>query len=96
MEKNYPYLFPQLNTIINLNCSDDFIIDKEFNEAIENRNLSYKEYVNALCEAFPVVKSNNDLNLLYEIAYIIEQLYNKWSTQKMSHQLLILEIAKII
>ena len=76
MEKNYPYLFPQLNTIINLNCSDDFIIDKEFNEAIENRNLSYKEYVNALCEAFPVVKSNNDLNLLYEIAYIIEQLYN--------------------
>ena len=76
METDYPNLFPQLNTLVNINCSDDFITNTQFEKAIKNKNSNYKEYVNALCEVFPVVKSNNDLNLLFEIAYIIEQLYN--------------------
>ena len=81
IEYSYKYLFPPLNEIISLNCSEkDFIKDEEFIEACNILNISYDTFVESLCEVFPVAKTNSDINILNEILYMTEGFYRVFKT----------------
>jgi len=81
IEYSYKYLFPPLNEIISLNCSEkDFIKDEEFIEACNTLNISYDTFVESLCEVFPVAKTNSDINILNEILYMTEGFYRVFKT----------------
>ena len=74
-EKNHKNLFPTINNYININCSDEnFFEDSKFSFLGKN----YKEYIKGLCEFFPVMKSGNDIAILYEISYKFELLYRQF------------------
>jgi hypothetical protein len=80
IEYSYKYLFPPLNEIITLNCSEQYIEDEEFMEACQSLNISYEEFVKSLCEVFPVAKTNSDINILNEILYMTEGFYRVFKT----------------
>ena len=80
IEYLYSYLFPPLNTFTKLNCSEPYIQDENFIEAGNILYMDYNEYIKALCDVFPVAKTNNDLNILYEILYMTEELYRNFQT----------------
>jgi hypothetical protein len=83
IEYSYKYLFPPLNEIISLNCSnEDYITDEEFIEACTSLNTTYKQFVSSLCEVFPVAKTNSDINILNEILYMTEGFYRVFKTGK--------------
>ena len=75
-EKNHKNLFPPINNFININCSDEnFFEEDKFSASAKKLGKNYKEYIKGLCEFFPVMKSGNDIAILYEIAYKLELLY---------------------
>jgi hypothetical protein len=80
IEYLYSYLFPPLNTFTKLNCSETYIQDESFIEAGNILYMDYNEYIRALCDVFPVAKTNNDFNILYEILYMTEELYRNFQT----------------
>ena len=73
-------LFPPINIFTKLNCSESYIQDENFIEAANILYMDYNEYIRALCDVFPVAKTNNDLNILYEILYMTEELYRNFET----------------
>ena len=75
-------LFPPLNLITSLNCSNKYIQDEHFIEASKNLTINYDDYIKALCDVFPVAKTNNDNNILYEILYMTEEFYRNFQTDK--------------
>ena len=81
IEHLYSNLFPPLNLITNLDCSQPYIKDENFMTAAEELNVNYDDYIKAICEAFPVAKTNNDNNILYEILYMTEEFYRNFKTE---------------
>ena len=73
-------LFPPLNQFKKLDCSDQYIQDVDFVKASTNLGISYDTYIKSLCEAFPVAKTNNDNNILYEILYMTEEFYRNYQS----------------
>ena len=80
IEFSYDNLFPPLHSVINLNCSEEYIQDEYFIKAAESLNTKYDDFVKSLCEVFPVAKTNDDNNLLYEILYMTEGFYRNFRT----------------
>ena len=80
IEYVYSYLFSPLNEIVNLDCSKTYIQDEDFIRASNSLNTSYDEYILKLCEIFPVAKTNSDINILYEILFMIEGFYRTYKT----------------
>ena len=85
IEHSYSNLFPPLNLITNLDCSKPYIQDENFITAAEQLNVNYDDYIKALCEAFPVAKTNNDNNILYEILYMTEEFYRNFKTESFEY-----------
>ena len=74
IEYLYPNLFPPINTFQKLNCSETYIQDESFILAANSLNVDYNQYIKALCDVFPVAKTNNDNNILYELLYVTDKL----------------------
>ena len=86
IEHSYSNIFPPLNLITNLNCSQkDYIQDENFLRAAKLLDTNYDEYIKALCEVFPVAQTNNDNNILYEILYMTEQFFRNFKTESFEY-----------
>ena len=86
IEKKYNNIFPRLNQKINLNCSENIINDayfqKAFIEGFNKNENDYQNYGKALCKLFPVASTGSDSNIMLEILYNCEILYQKYKPNK--------------
>ena len=82
IEKKYNNIFPRLDQKVNLNCSqyliEDSYFQKAFMEGFNKNEQSYQNYGKALCKLFPVASTGSDSNILLEILYNCEILYQKY------------------
>ena len=86
IEYTHSNLFPPLNEITNINCDQpSYIQDEHFIEASNILNSNYDDYIKYLCEVFPVAKTSNDNNIIYEILYMTEGFYRNFETGSFEH-----------
>ena len=79
IELDHKDIFPPLYDIINLDCSQGMINDQYFQLVFEDyADIDYNDYFKAICKAFPVATTGNDNTMLFEVLYMIDQLYNKF------------------
>ena len=78
IELNHKDIFPAIYEKVELNCSKEMIPDDYFVLALQNSDISYNEYFKEICEMFPVATTGNDNTMLFEVLYMIDQLYNKF------------------
>ena len=78
IELEHKNMFPALYDIINLDCSQGMMEDNYFESATEILNVSYNEYFKVICSAFPVATTGNDNVMLFEVLYMIDQLYHRF------------------
>ena len=79
IELEHKNIFPALYDIINLNCSQGMIPDEYFQLVFEDyENYDYNDYFKVICKVFPVATTGNDNTMLFEVLYMIDQLYNKF------------------
>ena len=81
IELEHKDIFPALYDIINLDCSQGMIPDEYFQLVFDDykeQNINYNEYFKVICKAFPVATTGNDNTMLFEVLYMIDQLYNKF------------------
>ena len=81
IELEHKDIFPALYDIINLDCSQEMIPDEYFELVFADyneENINYKEYFKVICKAFPVATTGNDNTMLFEVLYMIDQLFNKY------------------
>ena len=81
IELEHKDIFPALYDIINLDCSQGMIADEYFQLVFDDyveENINYNEYFKVICKAFPVATTGNDNTMLFEVLYMIDQLYNKF------------------
>ena len=86
IENKYNNIFPRLNQKTNLNCSISIIEDSYFQRAImegfDKTKDDYQNYGKALCKLFPVASTGSDSNIMLEILYNCEILYQKYKPNK--------------
>jgi hypothetical protein len=86
MEKKYNNIFPRLNQVVNLNCSINIIEDAYFIKALveefNKKENDFQDYGRALCKLFPVASTGSDSNIMLEILYNCEILYQKYKPNK--------------
>jgi hypothetical protein len=86
IEKKYNNIFPRLNQRVNLNCSasiiEDAYLQKAFFEGFNKNENDYQNYGKALCKLFPVASTGSDSNIMLEILYNCEILYQKYKPNK--------------
>ena len=86
IEKKYNNIFPRLNQRVNLNCSvsiiEDAYLQKAFFEGFNKNEEDYQNYGKALCKLFPVASTGSDSNIMLEILYNCEVLYQKYKPNK--------------
>ena len=79
IELEHKDIFPALYDIINLDCSQGMIPDEYFQLVFDDyENIDYNDYFKVICKAFPVATTGNDNTMLFEVLYMIDQLYNKF------------------
>ena len=81
IELEHKDIFPALYDIINLDCSQGMIPDEYFGLVFDDykeTNINYDDYFKVICKAFPVATTGNDNTMLFEVLYMIDQLYNKY------------------
>ena len=78
IELEHKNMFPALYDIINLDCSQGMMEDNYFESATKILNVSYNEYFKVICSAFPVATTGNDNTMLFEVLYMIDQLYHRF------------------
>ena len=78
IELEHKNMFPALYDIINLDCSQGMMSDDYFESASRILNISYNEYFKVICSAFPVATTGNDNTMLFEVLYMIDQLYHRF------------------
>ena len=79
IELEHKDIFPALYDIINLDCSQGMIPDEYFQLVFDDYDdINYNEYFKVICKAFPVATTGNDNTMLFEVLYMIDQLYNKF------------------
>ena len=85
IELEHKDIFPALYDIINLDCSQGMIEDEYFGLVFDDYtdpNITYDKYFKVICKAFPVATTGNDNTMLFEVLYMIDQLYNKFEKLK--------------
>ena len=86
IEKKYNNIFPRLNQKINLNFSVSIIKDAYLQNALiqgfDKTEEDYQNYGKALCKLFPVASTGSDSNIMLEILYNCELLYQKYKPNK--------------
>ena len=80
IEKEYPNLFPKIGDIINLNCTENPLPDIYLSLAFPDLE-TYYNYYKALCYLYPVTYSGSDTNIIMEILYEVEKMYQKFRQQ---------------
>ena len=82
IEKKYNNIFPRLGQKVNLNCTEGMIVDtyfqKAFVEGFNKNENDYQNYGRALCKLFTVASTGSDSNIILEILYNCELLYQKY------------------
>ena len=81
VELEHKDIFPALYDIINLNCSQGMIPDEYFSLVFDDyveKSINYDDYFKVICKVFPVATTGNDNTMLFEVLYMIDQLYNKF------------------
>jgi len=81
IELEHKDIFPALYDIVNLDCSQGMIPDEYFQLVFDDykeENINYDEYFKVICKVFPVATTGNDNTMLFEVLYMIDQLYNKY------------------
>ena len=78
IELEHKNMFPAIYDIINLDCSQGMIEDDYFESATEILNVDYNDYFKVICSAFPVATTGNDNTMLFEVLYMIDQLYHRF------------------
>ena len=83
IELEHKDIFPPLYDQVEMNCSRDMIEDEYFGLVFEDYkdkdpNINYKDYFKVICQVFPVATTGNDNTMLFEVLYMIDQLYNKF------------------
>ena len=81
IELEHKDIFPAIYEKVNLNCSQEMIPDEYFNLVFDDKSVAdydYNEYFKVICKAFPVATTGNDNTMLFEVLYMIDQLYNKF------------------
>ena len=78
IELEHKNMFPAIYDIINLDCSQGMMEDNYFESATKILNVSYNEYFKVICSAFPVATTGNDNVMLFEVLYMIDQLYHQF------------------
>ena len=81
IELEHKNIFPALYDIINLDCSKGMIPDEYFQLVFDDykeENINYNEYFKVICKVFPVATTGNDNTMLFEVLYMIDQLFNKY------------------
>jgi hypothetical protein len=78
IELEHKNMFPALYDIINLDCSQGMMEDNYFESASKILNIDYNEYFKVICSAFPVATTGNDNTMLFEVLYMIDQLYHRF------------------
>ena len=86
IEKKYNNIFPRLNQKVNLDCRQGIIVDtyfqKAFVEGFNKNEGDYQNYGRALCKLFPVASTGSDSNIMLEILYNCELLYQKYKPNR--------------
>ena len=79
IELEHKDIFPALYDIVNLDCSQGMIPDEYFTLVFNDySNINYDEYFKVICKVFPVATTGNDNTMLFEVLYMIDQLFNKY------------------
>ena len=78
IELEHKNMFPALYDIINLDCSKGMMSDDYFESATKILKVDYNEYFKVICSAFPVATTGNDNTMLFEVLYMIDQLYHRF------------------
>ena len=78
IELNHKDIFPAIYELVDLDCSKEMIPDNYFQKALESSNINYADYFKEICQMFPVATTGNDNTMLFEVLYMIDQLYNKF------------------
>ena len=81
IELEHKDIFPAIYEKVNLNCSQSMIPDEYFDLVFDDKSVAdydYNEYFKVICKAFPVATTGNDNTMLFEVLYMIDQLYNKF------------------
>ena len=77
IEREHSNIFPQLGDVINLNCTDEILPDEYFEKSLGSYE-TYEEYYKAICQMLPVASSGSDTNIIMEILYSVEFMYQKF------------------
>ena len=78
IELEHKNLFPAIYDIINLDCSQGMMEDNYFESASRMLGVEYNEYFKVICKVFPVATTGNDNTMLFEVLYMIDQLYHRF------------------
>ena len=82
IEKKNSDIFPPLGSQTTINCNESIINDaylqKAFIEGFNKNEDDYQNYGRALCKLFPVGSTGSDTNIMLEILYNCELLYQKY------------------
>ena len=77
IETEHSDLFPPLGDVINLNCNEYVLPDEYFEKALGDYE-TYEKYYKAICQLLPVASSGSDTNIIMEILYSVEFMYQKF------------------
>ena len=79
IELEHKDFFPALYDIVNLDCSQGMIPDEYFQYVFDDyKDITYDEYFKVICKVFPVATTGNDNTMLFEVLYMIDQMFNKY------------------
>ena len=78
IELEHKNMFPAIYDIINLDCSQGMMEDNYFESAAKILEIDYNKYFQVICTVFPVATTGNDNTMLFEVLYMIDQLYHRF------------------
>ena len=78
IELEHKNMFPPIYDIINLDCSQGMMEDNYFESAAKILEIDYNKYFQVICTVFPVATTGNDNTMLFEVLYMIDQLYHRF------------------
>ena len=78
IELEHKNMFPAIYDIINLDCSQGMMEDNYFESAAKILGIDYNKYFQVICTVFPVATTGNDNTMLFEVLYMIDQLYHRF------------------
>ena len=92
MEMEHENLFPYIGTKVKIDCLEITIEDTYFKQALQILNINYDEYYKAVCSLFPVASSGSDTNIIMEILYDVEMMFQKFEPRDFFNETFLLYV----